>query len=151
MQERYEQDENSMPLYKAYNTFENPKQTYEERTNLYPGPGSPQIHPSMQSNGFSNYVNSGGISRKEYLRDQINSIAQKIAMAKEIKGTLCLNNGKVNGGTWKTPSLDLALKKKQGYQGGETAQRFYTKFPIYRPRGAAPPDVKDDIAKVWEE
>ena len=72
-------------------------------------------------------------------------------MAKDIKGTLCLNNGKVNGGTWKTPSLDLALKKKQGYQGGETAQRFYTKFPIYRPRGAAPPDVKDDIAKVWEE
>jgi len=47
MQERYDKVENSMPLYKAYNTFENPKQTYEERNNLYPGPGSPKIHPSM--------------------------------------------------------------------------------------------------------
>lgn len=151
MEEKYKQTENSMPLYKAYNTFENPNQTYEERTELYPGPGSPTIHPSMQSNGFSNYVNSGGISRKEYLRGEINSIAQKIAMAKEMKGTLCLNNGKANGGTWKTPSLDLALKGKAGYGGGETAARFYTKFPIYRPRGAAPPDVTDDISKVWNE
>lgn len=72
-------------------------------------------------------------------------------MAKEIKGTLCLNNGKVNGGTWKTPNIDLALKNKQGYKGGETAQRFYTKFPIYRPRGEAPPDVTDNIAEVWKE
>jgi hypothetical protein len=72
-------------------------------------------------------------------------------MAKEIKGTLCLNNGKVNGGSWKTPSLDLALKAKQGFKGGETAQRFYSKFPIYRPRGANPPDVTDDISKVWAE
>jgi len=85
------------------------------------------------------------------LRDQINSIAEKIAMAKDIKGTLCLNNGKANGGTWKTPGLDLALKGKAGYSGGETAARFYTKFPIYRPRGAAPPDVTDDISKVWHE
>lgn len=72
-------------------------------------------------------------------------------MAKEIKGTLCLNNGKVNGGTWKTPNIDLALKNKQGYKGGETAQRFYTKFPIYRPRGPAPPDVQDNIAEVWKD
>ena len=140
-----------MPLYKAYNTFENPKQTYEERVNLYPGPGSPKVHPSMQSNGFSNYINSGGISKKEELRGQINSIAEKIALAKEIKGTLQLNNGKNNGGTWKTPALDLALKSKSGYKGGETAQRFYMKFPIYRPRGHEPPAVTDDIQKVWEE
>jgi hypothetical protein len=25
------------------------------------------------------------------------------------------------------------------------------KFPIYRPRGEGPPDVKDDIFKVWQE
>jgi len=104
----------------------------------------------MQSNGFVNYQNSGGISRKEHLRDQINSIAQKIAEAKQIKGTLCLNNGKSNGGTWKTPSLDLALKSKSGFKGGETAQRFYTKFPIYRPRGDKPPEVTDDISQVWK-
>lgn len=72
-------------------------------------------------------------------------------MAKEIKGALCLNNGKVNGGTWRTPQLDNALKAKAGFKGGETAQRFYSKFPIYRPRGAAPPDVTDDINKVWQE
>ena len=41
MEERYKKFETSMPLYKAYNTFENPHQTYEERVDLYPGPGSP--------------------------------------------------------------------------------------------------------------
>jgi|TARA_B110000977_G_C10742354_1_gene363513 hypothetical protein len=56
-----------------------------------------------------NYANSGGISRKEDLRNQINSIAEKIAEAKRVKGTLCLNNGKPNGTSWKTPQLDLAL------------------------------------------
>jgi hypothetical protein len=56
-----------------------------------------------------NYSNSGGISRKEDLRNQINSIAEKIAEAKRVKGTLCLNNGKPNGTSWKTPQLDLAL------------------------------------------
>lgn len=25
------------------------------------------------------------------------------------------------------------------------------KFPIYRPRGLAPPDVTDDIKKIWEK
>jgi hypothetical protein len=25
------------------------------------------------------------------------------------------------------------------------------KFPIYRPRGEGPPDVNDDISKVWQE
>jgi len=69
------------------------------------------------------------------LRSEINSIALKIAEAKKIKGTLCLNNGKPNGASWKTPQLDLALQSKSGFKGGETAQRFYMKFPIYRPRG----------------
>jgi hypothetical protein len=55
MEDLYKQTETSMPLFKAYNTFENPKQTYDERVDLYPGVGSPQIHPSMQSNGFVNY------------------------------------------------------------------------------------------------
>ena len=33
----------------------------------------------------------------------------KIAEAKKVKGTLMLNNDKPNGGSWKTPQLDLAL------------------------------------------
>jgi len=52
-----------------------------------------------------------------------------------------LNNDKCNGGSWKTPTLDLALKSMAGFNGGETGQRFYNKFPIYRPRGHGPPDV----------
>jgi|TARA_B110001450_G_scaffold252560_1_gene274557 acetone carboxylase gamma subunit len=82
MEEKYKKTETSMPLWKAYNTFENPKVSYNERIEQYPGPGSPTLHPSMQSNGFVNYQNSGGISRKDHLRDQINSIAEKIAFAK---------------------------------------------------------------------
>ena len=62
--------------------------------------------------------------------------------AKEMKGTLMLNNGKPNGTSWRHPKLDLALHAQNG---GETAQRFYNKFPIYRPRGHGPPDVTDDI------
>jgi hypothetical protein len=63
----------------------------------------------MQTNGFVNYTNSGGISSKDDLKYQINSIAMRINEAKKRKGTLCLNNGKPNGGSWKTPPLDLAL------------------------------------------
>ena len=69
MDQKYNDTENSVPLYKAFNTFENPKQTYNERMELYPGVGSPKLHPSMQSNGFVNYQNSGGISKKEMLRE----------------------------------------------------------------------------------
>lgn len=58
-----------------------------------------------------------------------------------------LNNGKPNGTSWKTPAMDLALNAQNG---GETGQRFYQKFPIYRPRGDAPPDVKDDIQAIWD-
>jgi len=105
----------------------------------------------MQTNGFVNYSNSGGISKKDELKYQINSIAMRINEAKMRKGTLCLNNGKPNGGSWKTPQLDLALQSKSGYKGGETAQRFYSKFPIYRPRGSLPPDVNDDIQKIWDQ
>ncbi len=108
------------------------------------------IHPSMQTNGFKSYQNAAGINSKEDLKSQINSIAEKIARAKEIKGVLCLNNGKSNGGSFKTPPIDLALKNLQGFKGGETAQRFYMKFPIYRPRAQGPPDVTEDIQAIWE-
>ena len=54
-----------------------------------------------------------------------------------------------NGGTWKTPGLDLALKSISGYKGGETGQRFYTKFPVYRPKAHGLPDVKDDLFKLY--
>lgn len=60
-----------------------------------------------------------------------------------------MNNGKPNGGTWKTPPLDLAMQYK--YPLGETGQRFYSKFPIYRPRGTGPPSVTDDINQIWQE
>jgi hypothetical protein len=51
-------------------------------------------------------VNAGGLNTKEDLKSQINSIAERIARAKEIKGVLCLNNGKANGGSFKTPPID---------------------------------------------
>ena len=103
MEERYKKTEGSQPLFKAYNIAENAKQNYDQRLDLYPGPGSRVVHPSMQSNGFTEYVNSGGISKKDGLRRQIDSIAQKIAEAKRVKGTLTLNNFQPNGGSWKTP------------------------------------------------
>mmetsp|Transcript_27676 Transcript_27676/g.41964 ORF Transcript_27676/g.41964 Transcript_27676/m.41964 type:complete len:84 (+) Transcript_27676:263-514(+) len=83
MEERYKKTENSLPLWKAYNTYESSNQSYEQRLDHYPGPGSPTIHPSMQSNGFVNYSNSGGISKKDELRQQIHSIALRINEAKK--------------------------------------------------------------------
>ncbi len=65
-----------------------------------------------------------------------------------MKGTVQLNNGKGNGGTWRHPALDLAINQQEG---GETAQRFYSKFPIYRPRGDAPHDVKDNVQAIWDK
>ena len=117
----------------------------------YPGPGSPVLHPSMQSNGFTEYANAGGISRKQELKSHINSVAKTLAEAKKAKGVVCLNNGKPNGGTWKTPALDIALTSKSGFKGGETGQRFYMKFPVYRPRGGEAPAVQDDIDAVWKQ
>ena len=61
-----------------------------------------------------------------------------------------LNNDKPNGGSWKTPKLDLALNSMSGLNGGETGQRFYMKFPIYRPRGHGAPDVRDDLFRIYE-
>lgn len=149
---RWRKTETSMPLHKAYNCYENANQSYDNRVAQYPGVGSPQIHPSMQSNGFVEYSNSGGVgSRKDQLRDQINTIAERIARAKEIKGVLCFNNRMANFGSYKTPPLDVALQSKSGYKGGETAQRFYTKFPVYRPKAHGACDVKDDIQKIWDE
>ena len=68
-------------------------------------------------------------------------------LARESKGTLNLNNRKPNGTSFKTPPIDLALHAREG---GETAARFYSKFPIYRPRGHGAPDVSDDIKSIWE-
>jgi len=53
MREKYEVTENSRPLYKAYNGYENPKQTYEERMAQYSGPEPATLHNSMRSNGFT--------------------------------------------------------------------------------------------------
>jgi hypothetical protein len=65
-----------------------------------------------------------------------------------MKGTLMLNNGKPNGTSWKTSQLDLSLNAQNG---GETGQRFYSKFPIYRPRGHKAPAVTDDIDAIWKK
>jgi len=69
LEDKWAKNTQSFPLHKAYNVFENANLTFDERVELYPGPGSPVVHPSMQSNGFVNYQNSGGISRKEYLKE----------------------------------------------------------------------------------
>ena len=151
MEEKWYKTETSAPLHRAYSVYENPKQTYDQRIDQFPGPGSPLIQTSMQSNGFVGYANSGGISRKEHLKSEINTIAERIARAKDIKGVLCLNNRKANFGSFKTPALDLALQNRSGLAGGETNMRFYMKFPIYRPRGHGPPDVEDDIDAIWKE
>jgi hypothetical protein len=62
----------------------------------------------MRSNGFTQYQHSGGISKNE-VKDQINDIAALIVKAKEMKGTVYMCNKKDNGGTYRTPPLDLAL------------------------------------------
>jgi len=112
MEERWGKTETSFPLYKAYNIYEDANQNYDKRVELYPGVGSPDLHPSQQSNGFVNYTNSGGISRKEDIRGTINTIAARIARAKEIKGGVCFNNRMANQNSFKTPTLDIALKSK---------------------------------------
>lgn len=151
MEDLWGKTETSFPLHKAYNIYEDAKQSYDKRIDLFPGVGQPDLNPAQQSNGFVSYTNSGGISRKDDIRSAINSIAARIAKAKDVKGTLCLNNRMANHGSFKTPPLDLALQSKQGFKGGETAQRFYTKFPIYRPRGHGMPDVTDDLGHVWQQ
>ena len=85
------------------------------------------------------------------MKSEINSIAERLARAREVKGMLCINTRKTNTGTWKTPKLDQALRNLSGHKGGETNMRFYMKFPIYRPRGHGHPDVDDDIQKVWDD
>ena len=74
----------------------------------YEGPDKPQRNTARMSNGFTQYQHSGGISKTD-VKAQINDIATKIIAAKEMKGTLMLNNGKPNGTSWKTPPIDLAL------------------------------------------
>jgi len=69
----------------------------------------------MKITGFSEYVNSGHISKKQEMQNHMDTISARIAQAKKIKGALCLNNGRPNGGTWKTPLLDHALKSKSGF------------------------------------
>jgi hypothetical protein len=101
--------ETSQPMYKAYNISENCNMTYDDRINLYDGGNTHKRTNSMNITGFTNYNHSGGISKNDGLRHKHNSIALRIAEAKLIKGTLQLNNDKPNGGSWKKPSLDLAL------------------------------------------
>jgi len=66
-------NETSAPLHKAYNAFEHSGLTYEQRMENYTGPMSPDA--ALNSNGFKQYINSGGISKKEDLTQTLNSIS----------------------------------------------------------------------------
>ena len=46
MEERWGKTETSFPLHKAYNIYEDAKQPYDKRLDLYQGVGSPELHPS---------------------------------------------------------------------------------------------------------
>lgn len=80
-------------------------------------------------------------------KNAITSIQERLNRAHQIKGNLTLNNANDYGNSWKTPALDMKFKQ---LHGGATAQRFYSKFPIYRERNQ-PPDVHDNIADVWRQ
>jgi hypothetical protein len=143
---KYTTTEQTVPLAKAYNVYENPGLTYQERMANYEGPT--EVKTEFKSNDFKHYTNSGGISKKEDLSNTISSIQDRIARAQKIKGTLCLNNANTYGNSWKTPQIDMKLKQ---LHGGATAQRFYSKFPIYRERaGHEKVDVHEDIGDVWK-
>ena len=112
----------------------------------YEGPFSPL--GNIKTNDFKTYINSGGISKQEDLSQTIKGISERIARAQEIKGCLTLNNMNSYGKSWKTPALDTKMKN---IHGGQTMQRFYTKFPFYRERGHSPPNVEDDLEQVLKE
>lgn len=108
--------------------------------NNYEGPFSPDA--KLKTTDFKTYINSGGISKQQDLSQTIKNISERIARAQEIKGCLTLNNMNSYGKSWKTPQIDTKMKN---IHGGQTMQRFYTKFPFYRERGASPPNVEDDL------
>lgn len=108
MNHKYTFTEQSVPLHKAYNVYENPALTYHERMTNYEGPV--EVQTEFKSSDFKHYANSGGISKKEDLSNTITSIQDRIARAHKIKGTLCLNNGNAYGNSWKTPQLELKFK-----------------------------------------
>lgn len=68
--------EKATPLHKAFNVYENPNQTMDQRMNNYSGPYEPH---KMNDSNFKNYINSGGISRKEDLTAYLNEIQQRLA------------------------------------------------------------------------
>lgn len=76
---KYTVTENSVPLQKAYNVYENPALTYNERMSNYEGPVD--VQPEHKSSDFKHYSASGGISKKEDLSNTINSIQERIARA----------------------------------------------------------------------
>jgi len=65
MEERYHKTQTGFPLHHAYNIYEDAKQDYEKRVDLYPGVADSALDPAHKSSGFVDYQNSGGITRKE--------------------------------------------------------------------------------------
>lgn len=53
MKEKYRVTETSMPLAKAYNQYENPNLSYEDRMAQYEGPIKPTMNTGRLSNGFT--------------------------------------------------------------------------------------------------
>jgi len=68
MEERYKKTETTFPLHNAYNIYEDAKQSYEKRLDLFPGVAEPGLDPALKSTGFVNYLQSGGISKKEDIK-----------------------------------------------------------------------------------
>ena len=46
MEERYKKTETTFPLHNAYNIYEDAKQSYEKRLELFPGVAEPGLDPT---------------------------------------------------------------------------------------------------------
>lgn len=117
MQGNYSISENTVPLYKAYNVYENANQNWDQRMNKYEG--TAPVDLDLQNNEYKNYKFSGGIGRhSNENKHHIESIQERLIRAQEIKGNLTLNNANFYGNSWKTPALEMKFKQ---LHGGATA------------------------------
>jgi hypothetical protein len=149
MQNQYQVTENRVPLFKAYNIYENAALGWDDRMNQWEGTNKVKVDAKYQVNDITNYHSSGGVGKGiSGQRDHIKGILDRLTKTQQEKGNLTLNNMNDYGNSWKTPALDMKFKQ---LHGGATAQRFYNKFPIYRVRGEKPPPVGEDIGDKWNK
>ena len=147
MNYNYMLTENSVPMYKAFNIYEDANMGYEDRVKMMEGPA--QVDKDLQNPDIKNYHSSGGVGKHTHAeyKNAISSIQDRLTKAQQAKGNLTLNNMNTYGNSWKQPAIDMKFKQTHG---GATAQRFYSKFPIYRER-KEPPDVHESISDVWRQ